>query len=213
MDEPNASAFDLSIQNLTRSFGSRRVFAGVNADIRSGQTLAVSGPNGSGKSTLLRIIAGLLSPTSGSVKVSIDGRSLDRMELPKALGYVSPDLSLYSELSGAENLQFFARMRGIRLTREELIALLERVGLKGRGRDFVGAYSSGMRQRLKYAFALTHRPRVLLLDEPTANLDSQGIEMVESVIREQKQRGIAVIATNDSREVAWGDAVVALGTG
>lgn len=74
----------------------------------------------------------------------------------------------------------------------------------------MGGYSSGMRQRLKYAFALLHRPPVLLLDEPTANLDSAGVEMARSVIEEQRNHGLAVVATNEQSEVAWGDSVIAL---
>ncbi len=96
------------------------------------------------------------------------------------------------------------------LTRDELIALFERVGLKGRGRDYVRNYSSGMRQRLKYAFALLHRPPILLLDEPTTNLDVQGVQIVEEIVASQKRRGMVVIATNEPREVAWGDVIVRL---
>lgn len=151
-------------------------------------------------------------PSAGDVKVSFAGRPFGPVARRRILGYVSPDMALYAELSGAENLQFFGRLRGISLGREELVALLERVGLRGRGRDYVGNYSSGMRQRLKYAFALLHRPPLLLLDEPTANLDAQGVEMVESVVAEQRDRGLTVIATNEACEVEWGDVVVRLGS-
>jgi len=200
----------LTLRDVARRFGPRAVFADIHAEAQTGQTLVVAGRNGSGKSTLLKIIAGLLPPSAGAVTLSLSGRPLDRLARRRVLGYVAPDLALYAELTGAENLLFFARLRGIALSRAELIALLERVGLKGRGRDYVGNYSSGMRQRLKYAFALMHGPPVLLLDEPTTNLDAQGLEMVESVVVEQKQRGLAVIATNEAREVEWGDAVVRL---
>ena len=202
----------LALNGLGRRFGARTVFAGISAAASAGETLVVAGPNGSGKSTLLRIIAGLLSPSAGTVSISRDGSILDPQERRGVLGFVAPDLTLYRELSGVENLQFFARLRGIELPRADLAALLERVGLKGRGRDLVGDYSSGMRTRLKYAFALMHRPPLLLLDEPTANLDSSGVATVREIVEEQRSRGIAVIATNEASETAWGDRVVRLGT-
>jgi heme exporter protein A len=168
--------------------------------------LIVSGANGSGKSTLLRIIAGLLTPTSGCVEVNVYGSLLDRASSRRYFGYVAPDLVLYRELTGAENLQFFAELHGIRLDRGALIDLLTRVGLRGRGRDLVGTYSSGMRQRLKYAFALLHDPPILLLDEPTANLDVDGVEIVERIVSAQQKRdggGLTVVATNEPRELTW----------
>jgi heme exporter protein A len=201
----------LDLVGVSRRFGRRAVFSDIEATVRGGQTLAVTGANGSGKSTLLRIISGLLSPSAGKINLTLNGSPLDAAQRRSALGYVAPDLTLYAELSGVENLEFFARLRGIKLTREDLIMLLERVGLRGRGRDLVGNYSSGMRQRLKYAFALTTTPPLLLLDEPTANLDAEGVAMVESVVTEQRKRGIVVIGTNEANEAAWGDTVVRLG--
>jgi heme exporter protein A len=93
--------------------------------------------------------------------------------------------------------------------------MLTEVGLRGRGKDPVSAYSSGMRQRLKYAFALLTRPPLLLLDEPTANLDVEGIAMVERIIAAQRERpgGITIIATNEPREVEWGDTRIQLESG
>jgi heme exporter protein A len=198
----------LNLTGVGRRFGRRVVFQNLTVQAVSGQTLVLAGANGSGKSTLLKIIAGLLPPSAGRVDLSLDGRALDTFVRRAHIGFVAPDLTLYPELTGAENLQFFARLRGIDLTRDDLIALLERVGLKGRGRDYVGNYSSGMRQRLKYAFALLHRPSILLLDEPTANLDVRGMEIVEDIIQAQKQRGLVVVATNEPRETTWADVML-----
>jgi len=169
--------------------------------------------NGSGKSTLFRIIAGLLQPANGSVEILRGGESLDATARRSFIGYVSPDLTLYRELTGAENLRFFSELQGRELRKSELAELLNEVGLKGRGRDLVGSYSSGMRQRLKYAFALLNAPPILLLDEPTANLDVSGREMVERILarqREHPEGGVTLIATNEPRELDWGDILVRL---
>jgi heme exporter protein A len=198
------------LRDVTRRFGRRTVFSAVSGEAHAGQSLVISGANGSGKSTLVKIIAGLLGPSGGEVDVRIGGKELDPVQRRRHIGYVAPDLALYAELTGAENLQFFGRLRGIHLTRDDLIALLTRVGLRGRGRDYVGDYSSGMRQRLKYAVALLHNPALLLLDEPTANLDAEGAAIVKSIVDEQKRQGLVLIATNEAHEVAWGDAVVRL---
>ncbi len=194
------------LDRITHHFGTRCVFRDVSSTIQSGELLVVSGANGSGKSTLLRIIAGLLTPTAGSVEISANGSVLQREESRRSIGYVAPDLVLYRELTGAENLQFFAELHGVPLDRNSIVGLLTRVGLRGRGRDLVGAYSSGMRQRLKYAFALLHDPPVLLLDEPSANLDVDGIAIVENVVEAQQKRkggGLTIVATNEPRELAW----------
>jgi heme exporter protein A len=201
------------LNDVARHYGPRRVFEGVRGEIRTGQVGVITGPNGAGKSTLLRIIAGLLPASSGTVSIYRAGRSLTLRERRACLGYVAPDLTLYKELTGAENLQFFARLRGRSLNRDDLIALLTRVGLRGRGRDLVAYYSSGMRQRLKYALALLDQPPLLLLDEPTVNLDVDGVAIVEEIIAAQRTRpggGLTILATNEPREVAWGDTVFAL---
>jgi heme exporter protein A len=204
----------LVLDCVAHQFGGRRVFEGISATVGAGEILIVSGANGSGKSTLLRIMAGLLTPTSGGVTVSTEGASRDAASSRSQIGYVAPDLVLYRELTGAENLQFFGELHGVRLDRQALIDMLTRVGLRGRGRDLAGSYSSGMRQRLKYAFALLHNPPILLLDEPTANLDVDGVAIVEEIVEAQRRRGgggLTVVATNEPRELCWSPLRVDLG--
>lgn len=176
-----------------------------------GEALVVTGHNGSGKSTLLTIIAGLLRPDKGQIRIRRGGEEISREERRRALGLVAPDLTLYPELTALENLEFFARVRSLRWEPEGARAMLERVGLGGRGRDLVGTFSSGMRVRLKYAVALQAEPAVLLLDEPTAMLDTGGVEVVEQVIAEQRRRGVLVLATNDPQETRHGDLFLHLG--
>ena len=210
------SPFAVELRGLEHRFGTRRVFGTVEARIEAGQVCAITGANGAGKSTLLRIVAGLLLPLRGEANVSMQGERLDALTRRAFIGYVAPDLTLYRELTGAENLQFFARLRGISLSREDLIERLTEVGLRGRGKDFVGTYSSGMRQRLKYAFALLARPPILLLDEPTANLDEAGAAIVKNIIEAQRTRpgsGLTILATNEPNETQWGDTLIRLEPG
>jgi heme exporter protein A len=202
---------ELALENLGKRFGGRRVFQGVTASISDGQCLVITGRNGSGKSTLLAVIAGLLSPSAGRVRLRDRSRELDDAERRDALGMVAPALALYAELTALENLEFFARLRGLPARRPELEALLQRVGLASRGRDRLGEFSSGMQVRLKYACALLHSPRVLLLDEPTANLDADGTALVEEIVREHRGRGLAVIATNEPEERRFADREIRLG--
>lgn len=130
--------------------------------------------------------------------------------MARFIGWVAPDLHLYRDLTAIENLRFFADVRGLQRTTADLEALLGMVGLGGRGADLLATYSSGMAQRLRYAYALLHQPPVLLLDEPTVTLDERGAALVEHVIARQRERGITIIATNDPREIRFGDYVLRL---
>jgi heme exporter protein A len=201
----------IKLLSITKDFGERRVFEGIQAQVGDGQCLAVTGRNGSGKSTLLRVIAGLMRPTSGRVVIEIDGRELTPADRRNAIGLVAPDLSFYEDLTAVENLSFFSKVRGLNKSMSDLRELIGRVDLAGREDEPVGSYSSGMKQRMKYAFALLHEPAILMLDEPTANLDERGVELVESIIRERKKEGLLILATNDKREAEYGDQVIDLG--
>jgi heme exporter protein A len=202
----------LELIDLAANYGARRVFAGVSLKLHAGETLVVAGHNGSGKSTLLRLLCGLQQPTAGRVLFHTGSARYAPHEARALIGWVAPDLQLYRELTALENLAFFARVRGLRRTRADLEALLEAVELGGRGDDLLAAYSSGMAQRLRYAYALLHAPGVLLLDEPTVTLDERGAALFERVVARQRERGITVIATNDPRELRFGDYVLRLGS-
>lgn len=202
----------LELTGIEKRFGARRVLCGVSLTAQGGQVIAVTGPNGTGKSTLLKIACGLLRPTRGTVKLTLDGADASEPALRRrSVGYVGQDVALYPELSGTENLEFFAQVRGEPKSQSELQAALESVGLGGRGDDAVGVYSSGMRQRLRLALATLFSPRVLLLDEPGLALDEGGVAMLTERIAAFKAAGAAVLlATNDPREAALGDTVCAV---
>lgn len=186
------SAARLAFSGVKRRFGRLAVLAGVDGEARSGGVLAVRGANGSGKSTLLRCLAGLLAADRGEIVAEENGASLDSAERRRRVGFLAPDLALYDELSVAENLELFARLRGV-----PALAGLEvarRFGLP-EGRPW-RALSSGMRQRLRWAFALLHGPRLLLLDEPFQNLDDDGERVARTLLDEHLDRGGLAVAAS-----------------
>jgi heme exporter protein A len=191
----------LKVSGLRKVFNRRTVFSGIDFQISGKDSLTVTGRNGSGKSTLLKIIAGVLSPTRGNVDLLLDQKPMSVDQRYCYIGFVAPYLQLYDEFSAVENLEFFSRVRGLPVGRSSLAELLARLGLQDRKEDPLRTFSSGMKQRVKYAFALLHDPPVLLLDEPTANLDAAGMETVYRVIEEQKQKGIVIVATNNADEI------------
>jgi heme exporter protein A len=192
--------FSVAAREIRKDFNRRMIFEHVSFELSSHESLSITGPNGSGKSTLVKILSGLLSPTMGSVSMTLED-SLIKPELHRAfIGFVAPYLQLYDEFTGAENLHLVTRLRGFKRQGVRVDEMLKRVGLFNCRDDRVGTYSSGMKQRLKYAFALLHKPALLVLDEPMSNLDEEGIQVVKDVIEEQKQIGIAVVATNDAEE-------------
>jgi heme exporter protein A len=176
----------LSFAQLRRRFGRLAVLRGVSAEVAAGEALLVTGCNGAGKSTLLRCLSGLLAPDSGAIDYREDGRSLDAAARRRRVGLVAPDLAFYGELTVAENLAFFARLRGVGRQRgEELLRRLELPPDR-----LAAALSSGMRQRLRWAWALLHRPRLLLLDEPFQNLDAAGLAVTRRLLAEHLDPGL-----------------------
>lgn len=209
----------LVVENLTRSFGARRIFGPLSFEVAAGTVLGVAGSNGSGKTTLLRTLAGLIRPTGGSTKIFLEGESgkeagggRDPRDSTFCIGWCAPDLSLYGELTAEENLIFFERVRGPAGSPSRAKELLAGVGLPSdsHSKKSLGALSTGQRQRVKLVFATLHSPAVLLLDEPSSNLDADGVDVVARVVAAQRTRGIAVIASNDPRDLALTDTRIAL---
>lgn len=192
------------VRDVTKQFDRRTVLENISFEIGVGQSLAITGPNGSGKSTLMKIIARALTPTSGLVEYHIDGRPADDNLVRETIGFVSPYLQLYDEFTALENLEILNGTRLVdRKSQSNWLDLLAVVNLADRKNDLVRGFSSGMKQRLKYALALSHAPVVLLLDEPTANLDDDGIRIVRHIINEHSKRGILILATNSMDEAMW----------
>ena len=180
----------LQVRNLSKRYGARAVFRDVSFEVPRGAVVAITGSNGAGKSTLLRILAGLLRPASGEILWQPE-------EVQR--GLFAPDAPVYRELTVLENLKFFARAQSETI---DLEAQLARFNLTSRRGDFAGDLSSGWRARLQLAIATLGAPGVLLLDEPSAHLDGDGLNLLHGVLDAHRETGIGLVATNDAREAA-----------
>lgn len=189
----------------------RVVFADVAFTWSGPGLVTVTGRNGAGKTTLLKVIAALLRPGRGALRWELHGvGALTPAEARRRLGFAGPELGLWEELSALENLAFGARARGLAWSDADGTAWLDRLGLGDRGGERLATYSSGMKQRVKLAFAMLGEPALVLLDEPGSNLDDDGRVAVATLVHEVAQRALVVVATNDPAEAAWGTNGVAL---
>ncbi len=193
----------LTVKNLGYYYSTRSIFKNLVFEQKSGECLAITGPNGSGKSTLVRILTGLLTPKSGSVTYHKAGEALTSVQ--HTLGLVTPWIQLYRDLSALENMQLFAAAHQVDDAEERMEELFSKVGLEGRQDEPLKEYSSGMIQRAKYACALYHQPEIIVLDEPTANLDQEGRSMVLDLVEELRKDKLLIIATNEAEEVELAD--------
>ena len=175
-------------RGLEKRYGQRRVLRGLDLDLAGDDFLLVTGPNGSGKTTLLRVLAGLASPTRGTLEIAVDRARL---------GVLAHEPLVYRELTAIENLDLFARLYRVPERRERIGMLLERLGLWDVRNERVGSYSRGMAQRLALSRTLLHEPELLLLDEPHAALDADGTALLERELATLAGRCAVVVATHD----------------
>jgi heme exporter protein A len=197
----------IELADVGRAYGERVALAGVTLELEAGRTLAVFGANGAGKTTLLRILATLLRPHRGSVRVL--GRELPRegWAVRGHVGFLGHEPLLYRDLTARENLRFHARLHGVAAARID--TLLEAVGLERRGDEPVHTFSRGMIQRLAVCRAVLHEPELLLLDEPLANLDPGAAGAVEPLIG--RATGAARVLISHDVEAGLAEADVVLG--
>lgn len=193
--------YSLTLHNVTKIFGRRLVFKDINFELGSGSVYGISGKNGSGKSTLAKIIAGIISPTSGKIIHQFNGSEIKSEQLHDYIGFVSPYLFLYDEFSADENLYHFAKIRNAKVNKNRIDELFELFSLSDRRNDLLKGYSSGMKQRMKFIFALQHSPKIILLDEPTSNLDNAGKEAVYNLVREEAENNLVIIASNEESDL------------
>jgi heme ABC exporter ATP-binding subunit CcmA len=180
----------IGAQQLGKKYGPRWIFRGLDFTLNEGDRLVIVGKNGSGKSTLLRLLAGLLTPSEGSVNHNFQDYRND-------LGYAALEMSLYSHLTPSEHLQLTAKLRNCNPQTQDL---LQKVGLTETTDLPAGQLSTGQRARLKLAIAIQPNPRVLLLDEPGASLDEAGRQLIQEICDKQTQHGCLIVATNMPEE-------------
>jgi ABC-2 type transport system ATP-binding protein len=194
----------LACRDLRKRYGERLAVDGVGFQVAAGETYGLLGPNGAGKTTTISMICGLLRRDGGEVTVA--GVSLDRDPgaVKAAIGYVPQDVALYQDLTGRENLRFWARMYGLAggELADRVDGALTVVGLTERAGDKVAAYSGGMQRRLNIAAGLLHRPRLLVLDEPTVGVDPQSRNAILENVEALGGEGVAVLYTTHYMEEA-----------
>ncbi|MEZ4592127.1 MAG: ABC transporter ATP-binding protein [Chloroflexota bacterium] len=185
---------DLAIvaENLTYEYGALTAVDHINFQVAEGEILGFLGPNGAGKSTTVKMLTGQLLPKSG--KATLLGQDIARQtkQIQAKIGVCFENTNLYEQMSALDNLKLFARLYGSNTDAE---ALLDRVGLNGRGKDKVQTYSKGMKQRLMVARALVNQPRILFLDEPTDGLDPVSSETIRNIIKDEQAKGTTVFLT------------------
>ena len=188
--------------DVSLSFGRHELFKNISLNLRGGLIIGITGQNGAGKSTFLKLAGKIISPDSGEVKLPAE----------KKIAAVSPEMKIYDNLTAAENLIFFAKLRGKILSAENILEFGRRVGLDFETFGNVRAenFSTGMRQRLKFAILLSVDADIWLLDEPTANLDEIGREKFFNEIQVAKSDKIILLATNDKIEEKICDEIIRL---
>lgn len=209
----------VTVENLVKTYGTGtnevHALCGVSMAIRAGEVLVLMGPSGSGKTTLISILGGILTATSGSVK--IDGREivgLPERELPALrkdlFGFIFQGFNLFPALTAVENVSIMCQLKGVKNPRQRAGELLESVGLKEKLKSYPADLSGGQKQRVAIARALAGEPRIILADEPTAALDSvSGRTVLEimSGLAKDKNRAV-VIVTHDPRVLDYCDRII-----
>ncbi|HEX2092802.1 MAG TPA: heme ABC exporter ATP-binding protein CcmA [Longimicrobiaceae bacterium] len=205
-----AAAPAIEARGVEKWYGPLPAVRGVSFELRAGEFLALFGPNGAGKTTLLKILAGIVRPTRGEVRVAGEAVRGGDGEWRRRIGVLSHQTFLYAGLTAAENLEFYARLYTLDRRRERVEAGLRDVGLWERRGDRVRGFSRGMQQRLALARTLLHDPRVVLLDEPYTGLDPHAAAMLRGTLERLRDgtRTVVLVTHNLSRGLELADRVV-----
>jgi heme ABC exporter ATP-binding subunit CcmA len=185
----------VTISGITKRYNLRSVLSGIHYSLPAGRTVVLLGPNGAGKTTLLRILATLTKPSEGQVLIGPADVVRDAAEVRRMIGYLGHQPMVYAELTGMENLLFFAKMYGLPDGETRAERLLARVGLHARAKDRVATYSRGQVQRLALVRSLLHEPELLLLDEPETGLDADAVVLLRELLGERREGGRSTIFT------------------
>ena len=197
-------AVDVQVNNLVKTFGKFEAVKGVSFTIGKGEIFGLLGPNGAGKSTTINMMCGYLEPTSGDT--IIDGLSVTKepLKVKRLLGVVPQEIALYKDLNSMENLAFFAELYGLsaKESKERAEDILRFVGLYERRMEPVKNFSGGMQRRINMALAMIHRPKFLLMDEPTVGVDPQSRENIFDTIEQLRDQGTTILYTTHYMEEA-----------
>lgn len=181
----------VELRNIHKSIKGHHVLQGIDLDVQVAEVVGIIGANGSGKTTLLRVICGLTKVDDGSIKILEEPISA-KGNLPIGIGVVFDPPALLADLNGIQNLTTIAKIKNT-MTNEEMISLLNKVGLKPSDKRRVSKYSQGMKKRLGLAIAMMEEPKLVLMDEPTNGLDPEGIASLRAWITDLKNTGASVI--------------------
>ncbi len=192
----------LTVSNATKSFGKVTALAGASFDLEAGELLALLGPNGAGKTTLIRAITGRVRLDGGEIRLF--GKVMSGGQTPSELGVVPQDVALYPLMTARENLQSFGRLQGLsgKGLGEHVDWALEHTGLTDRDAEPIGRFSGGMRRRLNIACGIVHRPRIVLLDEPTVGVDPQSRDRIYDALAGLRATGVSLLLTTHHLEEA-----------
>lgn len=172
----------IHVDHLTKRFGSFQAVRDVSFKVNRGDVFGFLGPNGAGKSTTIRCMLSLIKNDSGTIEMFGKSYDKNRSEILSKIGSIIEKPDFYKYLSAERNLEIFARISGANVSKKEIQEMLDFVGLSGRGKDKIGGFSHGMKQRLGIAQTLLHQPDLIILDEPTTGLDPQGIIEIRNLI-------------------------------
>lgn len=193
----------IEIKKLIKQADNKIILKGIDLSIKQGETVAILGPNGAGKSTLLKVLATLIKPSSGLVKINGLDLKKDQIEVKKSFGYLPHSSLLYDHYSPLENLIFFGKLYGVKNIEKRAVELVKEVGLSFFINDPVKNFSRGMIQRIAIARAIVHEPKILLLDEPHTGLDQGAISILNNVILSMKEKGsTTLMVTHDFKQAA-----------
>jgi ABC-2 type transport system ATP-binding protein len=194
----------IQVQDLHKNFGDVYAVQGVSFDVQAGEIFSLLGPNGAGKSTIISMLSCLLEPTQGDALVMGHSILREQMAVKAAIGVVPQEVALYEDLSARENLNFWGKMYGLRgaALRQRVDEVLEVIGLTERQKGRVGKFSGGMKRRLNIGIALLHKPRVIIMDEPTVGIDPQSRRNILDNVKELNQQGMTVLYTTHYMEEA-----------
>lgn len=205
----------IEVQGLTKSFGNHLALKGIELKVKTGEFLTILGPNGSGKTTLIKVLATLLKPSGGNVRVAGLELRHDSMEIRRKLGVVTHQTFLYDTLTAFENLKFYGKMYDVPNLEERINEVVTKVGLVSYLHQQVRTLSRGMQQRLSIARAAVHSPSIMLLDEPETGLDQHAVAMLGDVLDTLTPKERTVVMTTHSLErgLELGDQLVILAGG